>query len=406
MHTILQDRNKGLKAEAIGFAQELIRTSSLSGAEGPVARLVAEKLRALNYDKVFQDDCGNVIGVCLGLEAGPTVVLNCHMDTAEAGNDWSEPVLSGTLADGKLHGLGAADCKGGLAAQVFAGALLKRSLLPLRGNLVVAATVSEETGGSVGVRHVAEKTLPQLELKPTYAVLGEPTDLGLYYGHDGWFEADVVVEGANPFHVDDAARAIFEEFDPEASGRGSDASNEVAVSLPRFEDRGGLRCAKIGVARRLRPSENVQEAVGKLKRNAALATQAVAAVAVEVHLCEENQPMYNGRSTLVRKIVNSWATDPFDPLMERARHALSAAGCGVRPGRFLLGRLGMGTAGGTLLEQYRVPTVAYGPGNEEQAHARNEWVETKKITEAIYGTACIVHSLIGVPVYGWGSEDI
>ena len=39
--------------------------------------------------------------------------------------------------NGRLYGLGAADCKGGLAAQIFAGALLERSMLPLRGNLVV-----------------------------------------------------------------------------------------------------------------------------------------------------------------------------------------------------------------------------------------------------------------------------
>ena len=64
-----------------------------------------------------------------------------------------ESPYSGRIENERVYGLGASDCKGGLAAQVYAGDLLKRSLLPLQGNLVVAATVAEENGRSLGRSH-------------------------------------------------------------------------------------------------------------------------------------------------------------------------------------------------------------------------------------------------------------
>ncbi len=66
----------------------------------------------------------------------------------------------------------------------------------------------------------------------------------------------------------------------------------------------------------------------------------------------------------------------------------------------------MGTAGSVLTRDFKVPTMGYGPGHEELAHADNESVEIGKIHEAVYGTASIVHSLIGVPVCGWTSDEI
>jgi acetylornithine deacetylase len=66
----------------------------------------------------------------------------------------------------------------------------------------------------------------------------------------------------------------------------------------------------------------------------------------------------------------------------------------------------MATAGGVLTKEYSIPTIGYGPGNEDVIHAPNEFVEVDKISEAVYGTASIVHSLIGVPVFGWTSDSI
>lgn len=409
MHTILRQKTEGINQDLVAFAQTLVRTPSVGLGEGDAAWQVESMMQSLSYDKVFRDESGNVVGVLFGRESEPTVLLNSHLDTVPPGDwdSWDGSPYSGRIKDGRLHGLGAADCKSGVAAQVFAGALLKRSLLPLRGNLIVAATVAEENGRSVGVRALLEQTLPALEMKPTWAILGEPTELGLYYGHDGWLEMEIRVEGANPFQVNDAADAILDDLrDAHQRVRITEPPESIAIYQPRFEDENGFRRAMIQVNRRLKLAEEVGQVLSQLKHSAHQVAQSLGNVAVDVVVRQEHQRLYTGRTTMVQHVTHAWSTDPFHPFIDTARGALAAAGCEARPGKWRLGRLGMGTAGSYLVGEKQIPTIGYGPGSEEMAHVCGESVEIKKLTEAAYGTAAIVHSLIGMPVFGWTADEI
>ena len=403
MYSLLKEKNEGLKDELVAFAQALIRTPSPSLHEEEIAKLVEAQMKASHYDQVLRDKVGNVIGIMRGRDAQPTVLLNCHMDTVQAPREslWNESPYSGSIRDGCLHGSGAADCKGGLAAHISVGALLKRSMLPLKGNLVVAATAAEENGLSIGTRALIEESLPALGLQPTYAILGEPTGMGLYYGHDGWVEMDVCIEGLDPFHVDDAAEAVLQDY----THRSSSEPAEFSFTPPRFENRNGVRCATIPVSRRLQSAEDEQRVLTQTTREVTAMTRGTGSVAVAVAVRQERQKLYNGQTAVVRHVTHAWSTDPFHPLMERARQSLLAAGCAVQPGKWNLGRIGMGTAGG-LLTQFKVPTIGYGPGSEDKAHSINESVEIEKLAETVYGTAAIVHSLLGIPVFGWTSDEI
>ncbi len=60
----------------IAFTQDLVRIPSLSGQEGAVARRVEEEMTALGFDRVWSDECGNVIGVVEGTAPGPTVLYD------------------------------------------------------------------------------------------------------------------------------------------------------------------------------------------------------------------------------------------------------------------------------------------------------------------------------------------
>jgi len=58
------------------------------------------------------------------------------------------------------------------------------------------------------------------------------------------------------------------------------------------------------------------------------------------------------------------------------------------------------------VNEYKIPTVGFGPGLIDQAHAGDECVPMDNIVKAAYGTAAIVHGLIGIPVFGWTSNEI
>jgi len=152
--------------------------------------------------------------------------------------------------------------------------------------------------------------------------------------------------------------------------------------------------------------DDVAAVVDHVRHEAARAARAVGTLAVEVGVSQRTRTLCSGKTTVVRRITHAWMTDPFHPLMERARQALSAAQCAVRPGKWQLGKPGMGTSGGLLVNEYKIPTIGYGPGDETHAHAANESVSIENITQCVYGTAAIVHSLIGVPVFGWTTDEI
>ena len=76
-------------------------------------------------------------------------MFNGHFDVFPSGdhNAWKIPPFEGRVSDGKIHGRGVADMKGGLTASIIAYALLSRyrDSLPPRVSLMVVA--DEESGG-------------------------------------------------------------------------------------------------------------------------------------------------------------------------------------------------------------------------------------------------------------------
>lgn len=408
MYSLLKERSERQKKGVVEFTQELIRIPSVTYHEEEAARRIEHQMREMNYDKVFRDEAGNSVGVIFGRENDTTILLNSHIDTASAQDDlWNGSPFSGRIENGRIYGVGASDCKAGLAAQIFAGDLLKRSLLPLQGNLVVAATVAEETGRSVGVRKLIEETLPEQGLTPTYAILGEPTDCGLFYGHDGWVKIEVRAEGMNPFQVDDAAQAIYNDFNAIYHKRRYDEQQgSYRVHQPRFDNTQGVRCATIELERRVKPAEEIEDILGQVRHNASLVAHSIGGVAVKVDVCRETSSRTSIPTSVEQRIVNAWSIDPFGRLIDRARQALTSAGCEAHPGKWKLEHRDMGTAGGALVNDYDIPTIGYGPGSEHLAHTPNEYVEIDKIHEVVYGTSVIVQDLIGFPVFGWTSDEI
>ena len=405
MYRLIREHHRALLPHLNAFARDLIRIPSESLHEEAAALRVETEMKSLGFDRVFRDEAGNVVGIMTGREPHPVLLLASHLDTVgAAGEAWKQDPFAGRVEDGRLTGLGAADCKSGLAAQTYAAGLLHHCMLPLQGTIVVAATVAEENGCSLGLRHLLKHTLPDLGLMPDYAVIGEPTGNGLYYGHDGWVELDIQVEGSDPFLVDDAADSISGEMNQDR-GLGRKLGTDMEMDAPRFEEVEGFRRATFRMVRRLAEAENEEEVAHHLQHEMMLAASG-GGVAVDVKVRHVTQHLYTGKTEVVRRVTHAWCTDPCHPLIERSRQALTAAGLSAKPGKWRLGRLGMGTSGGVLCSKFQVPVIGYGPGEEEQAHAADESVTLAAMADCMLGTALIAHGLTGIPVFGWTADEI
>src|SRR5829696_3835188 len=131
---------------------ELTRTlmdiPSVSGEEGEVGRFLASHLGGLGYQVELQEVEPGGANVLATTGARPRVVLSTHMDTVP-------PHVPSREDATHVHGRGACDAKGIIAAQLTAAARLRAERVEELGLLF---TVDEEMG-SLGARAAASHAM-------------------------------------------------------------------------------------------------------------------------------------------------------------------------------------------------------------------------------------------------------
>ena len=126
----------------------------------------------------------SVVGVARGTGGGAALMLNAHIDTVGVAGMTRphEPAVR----DGRLHGRGAYDMKGGLAAIMLAGAAVAGA--GLRGDVLVTA-VADEEHASAGVQSVLRR------FGADACVVTEPTSLRACVAHKGFVWAELETRG-------------------------------------------------------------------------------------------------------------------------------------------------------------------------------------------------------------------
>ena len=403
IYSSLKKEVESFQTEMIRFTQDLVRTPSTSLQEAEVAALVEGKLRELEFDLVVHDEIGNVVGAVSGGDPRFTIVLNSHIDTTQPKSveGWLLPPFSGDILEGRIFGVGASDCKGGVAAQVFAARAIARTVPSLNGNVIVAATVAEENGCSLGVRHLFRHTLPRIGMTPRFVILGEPTGLDVGCGHDGWARFNIDVMGVERREVEGVAHQIFDRLALVCDTPGQPRQGRLMGAEPPAL----MVCTecfieRVEIVRRLFAGETITGIIERLSEDVVNGFDVGTGVVVEIHLHEELQHPASGCGIRVPLMTRPWFTDLGHPLVERAREALIAAGFAWTPGKWALDRLGTGTAGSFITSEIGIPAIGFGPGEESQDLCSGESVGIASLLEAAYGTAAITYGLIGSPLEG------
>ena len=107
---------------------------------------------------------------------GPLICFLGHTDVVPVGdeNSWTYPPFSASIADGMLHGRGAADMKTAIACFVIACENFINKHPNHKGSIALLLTADEEgvaTHGTVKVAH----TLQNRQEKIDYCLVGEPS---------------------------------------------------------------------------------------------------------------------------------------------------------------------------------------------------------------------------------------
>ena len=173
---------KSLLAELIAYPT-VSSDSNLALIRHLAARLEAAGART----EIHLDATGRKANLfaTIGPETDGGIVLSGHSDVVPVTDqDWSSDPFELAERDGRLYGRGTCDMKGFIAAAVVM-APRYAALNPQR-PVHFAFTYDEETG-CLGAAELARVLLAK-GIRPSVAIIGEPTSMRIVEGHKGCFE--------------------------------------------------------------------------------------------------------------------------------------------------------------------------------------------------------------------------
>jgi succinyl-diaminopimelate desuccinylase len=379
------------QSELVALTRDLIRIPSVVNpgdptmTEAAVAAHIQRWLEKEGFAIEVQEVAPgrpNVLGFLGERREGRTLLLEGHTDVVTEGDPhaWTFPPFAGTLANGRIHGRGAADMKGGLAAAMIAAAAIRRSGVRLRGALVIGALVDEE-GDMLGAKHLCA-TPTGRELSA--AIICEPEQNELCLEQRGVVWARVVVRGR-------MAHGAM----PEAGINPIAGLAAIVRQAGILERRLRKLCER---SRHVRPPTVtptvVQAPVDGLPQSNVIPATAVAtldirltpgpdvaAVAAEIdRACRE--------ATTAAGVGIEWTPISGYRLATRVERREPVVQAMERAVRRVTGRRAKfggvpGSTDGTILRtQLGIPIVTCGPGDRLVPHQVNECVEVAQLLEA------------------------
>ncbi len=163
-------------SEVIELARQLIRCQSITPDDAGCQEILAKKLITSGFN-VEQINSGPVTNMWATHGVGsPVFVYAGHTDVVPTGpiDAWRHDPFEGVIAEGYLHGRGAADMKGSVAVFTKAACKFVSDHPDHNGTLAMIITSDEEGVATDGTIKVIER-IKQLDLKIDYCLVGEPS---------------------------------------------------------------------------------------------------------------------------------------------------------------------------------------------------------------------------------------
>jgi putative selenium metabolism hydrolase len=378
---VLAERAQALEGDMVQFLRDLIAIPAESGHEGPVIARIRQEMEKVGFDEIRIDPMGNILG---RIGSGKTVImLDSHTDTVGVGDprEWGWDPYQGKVEDGYIYGRGACDQRAGMASMVYAGKLIKE--LGLSGDYTVymVGSVQEEDCDGLCWLYI----LKEDGIRPDCVVITEPSRLRIYRGHRGRMEMEVHLRGKschasapergdNPIYkmsrvVEEVEKLNTRLKDDPFLGKGTIAVTEIRSLSPSL-------CAVPGACiihldRRLTVGESKESAVAEVKA-------LPGAEDAEVEILTYDTPSYTGLRYPMEKYYPTWVIGEQDPLTNAAISTYQTL-WNREP---IVDKWTFSTNGVASMGLMGVPTIGFGPGEEDVAHSVLERVAISHLVEA------------------------
>ncbi|OQY89019.1 MAG: selenium metabolism hydrolase [Anaerolineae bacterium UTCFX1] len=380
----IQKRVAEQREDIIEFLREIVAIPSMESQIGEVGERVQAEMRKLGFDEVRFDKMGNTVGRIGNGEK--IIVYDSHIDTVGVGDpaSWGWDPFKGKIEDGVFYARGACDEKASTPGMIY-GLALARDLGLLDGwTAYYFGNMEEWCDG------IAPNTFVEVDpkVKPDFVVIGEPTKMLTYRGHKGRLEMKITAKGKSAHaasnHLGDNAIykllpviAGIRDLEPQLGdheflGHGKITVSDMHVKTPSINAVPDE--AIIFIDRRMTFGETKEQVKAQIE--ALIPAEFKDSVKLEELFYDE--PSYTGFVFPVDKYFPAWALNEDHALVQAGQKARELIGLPDAPS----GKWNFSTNGIYWAGKAGIPSIGFGPGDEETAHTVNDSVSLEDMVKA------------------------
>ena len=365
--------NNAEKKEINDLLRSLIQIESVNppGNENQIANFIKNFLLKNNiYSELvpLEEGRSSVVAKIEG-EEERNITLCGHMDTVRVKEeDWTKPAFQGLIENGKMYGRGASDMKGGVAAILYAAALLKRKGIIPKKTIQLALTADEEWGYR-GAKNLVDGGY---FYRTDFLIITEPSNLQVSTGEKGelWIKAKFYGKSAHGSTPEVGVNTIIpgSELVVKVAERYKQIFavdpfwGKTSMNIGQFH--GGVQVnivpnySEIQLDFRVISEEDKEKAV-ELVRKTGEEIAKKYKVRFEEEIFNYHPPIFTSPDNhYVEKFLQAAG----------AREVIITKYC---------------TDGATIIPEKKMPFIIFGPGDIAQAHQNDEYINLESIYRAV-----------------------
>ncbi|MBT5049441.1 MAG: ArgE/DapE family deacylase [Rhodospirillaceae bacterium] len=357
------------------------------GDSSAICAYAADRLGKAGYDVSVLTKTAPMDNVVARMGSGkPSIVFNAHVDTVAVADrsEWQTDPFEATLVDGRVHGLGAGNCKGSMAVQIWLAEEIARRGGPVSGEVVFTFVGDEETLGPNGLAFLRETGA----VKPDVLICGAQTQLQAITEERGVIWIEITSSGTSahagePQNGDNAINRMIRiinvlenKLQPILDNR---QRGELRSTMSIGIIKGGTNtnavpsACRIEIDRRLMPEETIADAVAEIEKIVAAAGEPAGTWAVNLLTGSKG-----------------FASPPDAPSIAAFHAAIEkVTGAATRE------IVAIGASDARYFADDGIVLMTFGPGHAKDGHKANEFVPLDDLEPAARIQLSVIEEILG-----------